>query len=429
MNFLEQINDLISARLRRSKGNYQRALSEFSRTLTLIVDFDQLVESLIGKLREIEHIPKIIILLRDAETNLFSVAECRGAENNEEIASMQFDPEDTLVSWLKINEIPLILSESPGVVRYLSENERAVLERSGIEIVFPLLVMNRVTGMVLLGGKESGEKFSKDELDLLTTLLGQSALAFENALLYQEQKQRLRKMYRADRLATIGQMAAGAAHEIRNPLTSIRSTIQYLQKDLRDAENEEIVQGLLEEVDRINEIINGLLSFAKPTEAHIEEFDLAELLQQTVALIHTAAKKQRVEVAVQLPENSSAVEADQAQLKQVFLNILMNALQAMTEGGRITIVLNRAKSPGADPSGEYMLEIKDTGPGIDTADLELVFDPFFTTKTDGTGLGLSITYGIVQRHGGTIEVDNYKEGAVSGARVVLRLPARSPKNE
>ena len=128
MQLLKDIKAVILQGFRSSKSDYQRALSEFSRTLTLIVDFDQLVDSLIGKLREIAHIPNIIILLRDLETNLFTVADYRGTEHSKNIEKLHFQPEGTLVSWLTTNEIPLITSESPGVIMYLSQVEQNILE-------------------------------------------------------------------------------------------------------------------------------------------------------------------------------------------------------------------------------------------------------------------------------------------------------------
>ena len=120
--------------------------------------------------------------------------------------------------------------------------------------------MNRITGIICLGPKIDTTPYTDEEINLLDIHLGQAALAFENAYLYEQQKSRLKKMYRTDRLATLGQLAAGAAHEIRNPLTSIRSTIQYLHKDFKDETKSKLVAEVIEEVDRINDIIEGLVN-------------------------------------------------------------------------------------------------------------------------------------------------------------------------
>lgn len=260
---------------------------------------------------------------------------------------------------------------------------------------------------------------------MLSTLLGQVSLAFENAYLYQQQKARLKKMYRADRLATLGQLAAGAAHEIRNPLTSIRSTIQYLKKEIKDETKKELVAGLLEEVDRINEIIEGLLSFSKPTRPEKEQVDFNSLLEQTIALVATAAKKQKIDIDYKFSAIEKQLDADPSQLKQVFLNIMMNAMQAMDDGGKLQISVASIKSEtlfSAKSQAKFLITFEDNGAGIPKENLEHVFDPFFTTKKDGTGLGLSISYGIIQQHGGEIEIYSSTEIDNHGTKVVITLP-------
>ncbi len=405
--------------------DYRKALTEFTRSLTLIVDFEQLLENLSGKLREIADIPVIIIMLRDSETNRFTVANSRGTESSEPAESFYFKHDDRLIRWLLVNETPLIVAENAGVIDYLSEKEKTVLIRAGIQIIVPLFVMNQVTGMVLLGKKSSGEPFTRPELELLTTLLGQSALAFENALLYQEQKQRLRKMFRADRLATIGQIAAGAAHEIRNPLTSIRSTIQYLKRSETLPEKSGMLKELLSEVDRIDAIIQGLLSFSKPVEPLMEQVDLVSLLGQVLTLTASTARKNKVRIVTEaVPKEPLLLKADPSQMKQVFINIMLNAIQAMDQGGTLVIQIDTVE-PVKEKSERrlYRIQFADNGPGIPEDRLERIFDPFFTTKKDGTGLGLSICYGILQQHGGDIEVKSTHGKSTSGTTVTVRVPA------
>lgn len=423
MKLTEHWKSFINRLFKRPLTNYRRALTEFTRTLTLIVDFEQLLENLVGKLREIADIPKIVIMLRDLETNRFIVSDSRGTNPYDQIETLLFLPEDKLIRWLTVNETPLILSENPGVIAHLSTREQKLLNQIGIQLVVPLIVMNRVNGIVLLGQKRNKEHFTREELELLTTLLSQSALAFENALLYQEQKQRLRKMFRADRLATIGQIAAGAAHEIRNPLTSIRSTIQYLQKKDTDLERGKMLQELMGEVDRIDEIIHGLLSFSKPVQPQKEKVDLGLLIQQVLTLTVSTARKNRVQVQFEDLKESAMIQADPGQLKQVFLNIILNAIQAMTDGGSLNIQIECVQK--ADEKRDhifYRSRFQDTGHGISDQDLERIFDPFYTTKKEGTGLGLSISYGIVQQHGGEIEVESTCNKERSGTTVTVILP-------
>jgi len=402
---------------------YRQALSEYSRSLTLIVDLDQLVENLVGKLQEIVDINAVIILMRDPETGCFSSVAHRGSVSEAYLQKLRFQTTDKLVQWFTVNELTLVTDRQQGVFEYLSSREQELLEQGRIKIAVPLIVMNHVKGMVFLGEKASGRPFERDEMDLLTALLSQSALAFENAILYQEQKQRLRKMFRADRLATIGQIAAGAAHEIRNPLTTIRSSMQYLQSKETDTEKLEVYDGLMGEVDRIDGIIRDLLSFSKPVTPQKEPVELYGLIQQVINLAASYARHDCVDIRFNPPEGEKAVlQADPGQLKQVFVNIVLNAVQAMQGGGTLAIEAEKIYHEPSPGRKQWAIRFSDTGPGIPEEELDQIFDPFFTTKNEGTGLGLSISYGIIKQHGGDISVESRTAGKNRGTCITVMLP-------
>ena len=180
---------------------------------------------------------------------------------------------------------------------------------------------------------------------------------------------------------------------------------------------------LISEVGRINEIIQGMLSFAKPREPNKEMVNLKTLLNQSVQMVSNIANKAGASVSLNYPVPDEELMADPAQLKQVFLNVLMNAIQSI-EGkeGLVTIDVDAvSQSPNFEGnSGGYVIEVADNGKGIARENLERIFDPFFTTKDDGTGLGLSVTYGIVHRHGGEIEISSELN---IGTKVRIKLPA------
>ena len=424
MNRALMLQKIKSNLFSRTKTDYKKTLTEFIHSLTLIVDLKQLMENLVGKLREITDIQKIFILLRDFDTHRFIAEFTEGSMAGYTLESLTFHAEDRLIQWLSTNGTPLLVSENPGVIEFLSIRERDLIHKLGIQMIIPFIVMNRVTGIVLLGHKTDDNWFKKSEIELLTILLEQSALAFENALLYKKQKNRLQKMFRTERLASIGQIAAGAAHEIRNPLTSIRSTIQYLQKKETDSEKETMLHELIGEVDRIDEIIDGLLSFSKPVKPKKEKTDLIQLIQQVLTLTASTARRAKVDIEFTPSDDQAIIEADSDQLKQVFLNVIMNAVQAMKNGGFLSILIDPIeKKPEKREPSYYCLRFRDTGPGIPEVDLEHIFDPFYTTKKEGTGLGLSISYGIIQQHGGEIEVTNHNQTGNSGTTVTVLLPA------
>jgi signal transduction histidine kinase len=275
--------------------------------------------------------------------------------------------------------------------------------------------------MVCISSKENNVPFDINELQYLKIFLDQAGFAFENALLYQAQKERTRKMYRADRLATLGELSAGAAHEIRNPLTSIRSSIQFLKRKLNDSTDIEMANDLISEVDRINEIIEGMLSFAKPQPLKKENTQLKTILLQTVQLVSNTARKKEIDICLNYQAGREDIFADPSQLKQLFLNIIMNAIQAIESvPGKIEI--NVIFSEGKNKYiPVYLIEFIDNGEGISNENIDKIFDPFYTTKNEGTGLGLSISYGIINQHDGDIEF--FSEPS-KGTKVKIRIPLK-----
>lgn len=396
----------------------KQLLSEFNRSLMLIADKQLLIKNFLSKIKQITPVDSIFLYLPDENTEKYK--EQGTVEKN--VSS--FSARGKLVSWLAVNERPLVISESLSLLSYFSEEERNLLKQLKAELVYPLNVMNRISGILIMGKKVNGKKFGKQDLELLSLLLGQAAFAIEHASLYEVQRDRLKRMYRTDRLAVLGELAAGAAHEIKNPLTSIRSTIQYLSNDF-DAESEkgQMMYELLNETERINKIVQGLLSFARPSELNKTEVNLEQLINQTLLLVNNTLKKQSVEIEFEYFTEQVTIMGDTEQLKQVCLNIILNAVEAMknneTDRPR-TLYISMEQGAMIDARTRYLLlSFEDTGKGIDEKDIENVFNPFFTTKEDGTGLGLAICYGIVSRHKGELEVRSTKG---KGTCFTLKLP-------
>ena len=296
---------------------------------------------------------------------------------------------------------------------------KELLARLRLDLCVPMIHVNRLTGILLLGGDRKEWNASRIDVEMLDLLASQASLAFENAALYRAQSERLDRLHRAERLAAVGQLAAGLAHEIRNPLTAIRSTMQYLLQEFDPGEpRHELVEELLSEVDRINGTVGGLLSLSRTGELRLAEIDLLDPLSASVHLVQARADEQGVVLEPSFGREPLPVLADAGQLKQVFLNLLLNALQAMPEGGRITLA---AEQWGPPPNGGRwgQVRIADTGPGIPAEELRKVFDPFFTTKRDGTGLGLAICHGIVEQHQGEIRLESE---IGRGTTALVRLP-------
>jgi signal transduction histidine kinase len=394
-------------------------LSEFNRSLMLIVDKPLLIANFVSKIKQIFPVDAVYVFLLDEGAGKYMLQQPDDGH-----PGVLLTTRDRLINWLSVNERYLVVSQQPDILTYFSEEERAILRELNTELIYPLKVMNHISGTIFVGRRTDGRPFSEQELSLFSLLFSQAAFALEHASLYEIQTERVKKMYRTDRLATLGELAAGAAHEIRNPLTAIRSTIQYLSRDFaNDPVKWEMATELLAETERINKIVQGLLSFAKPSELHITGIDVEQLINQTLFLVNTTLSKHQVNLQFEYFADDTRIQGDSEQLRQVFLNILLNAIEAMSQNGpqqERTLIISIEKGAAINSYSRYLLiSFEDTGRGISEKDIENVFDPFFTTREEGTGLGLAICYGIVNRHEGEIEV---KSIPGKGASFIVKLP-------
>lgn len=400
--------------------NLEQLLSEFNRSLTLIVDKSLLIGNIVAKVKQICPVESVYIFLLDENTGKFKL------QNEAKNKPVTLTNRSRLVSWLSVNEKHLIISRHPDIVSYFPPEEQEIIRQLGAELIFPLKIMNQINGTIFLGKKTDGTPFTEQELNLLSILINQATFAIEHASLYEQQTERLKKMYRTDRLATLGELAAGAAHEIRNPLTAIRSTIQYLSKDFSaDPVKSEMVTELISEVERINKIVQGLLSFARPSDLNTSDINIEQLINQTLLLVTNTLRKQNVEVEFEYFTDNTTIQGDAEQLKQVFLNIILNAVEAMgknpPERSRTLIISIEKGTPINTHSRYLIISFEDSGKGIEQKNIENVFNPFFTTKEEGTGLGLAICYGIINRHEGEIEVKSVPD---KGTCINIKLPQR-----
>lgn len=224
------------------------------------------------------------------------------------------------------------------------------------------------------------------------------------------------QLMQSEKLASLGKLAAGVAHEINNPMTGILTNASLLLEDLPpDDPRREDLQTIVNETIRCRRIVKGLLDFARQTRPEKKRVSVNDILRNSLSLLRNQASFRNIEIVEELDPFLPEISADPNQLQQVFVNILINASEAMASGGEIRVETRRA-----DREGNFVeVSIADNGPGIPPEAKTKLFDPFFTTKSTGTGLGLAVSYGIVQSHGGTIEVES-EPG--HGATFRVRLP-------
>jgi two-component system sensor histidine kinase PilS (NtrC family) len=230
------------------------------------------------------------------------------------------------------------------------------------------------------------------------------------------------EMRRREWLATLGEMSAGMAHEIRNPLAALAGSMQMLRKDLElDESNRHLMDIAIRETARLDSIITEFLLYARPPALNLKECDVNAVLADTLDLIRHEAQSHMNIVIVTYPgAGPLTAQIDPDQIKQVFWNLASNAFEAMPSGGQLTIATNRRRLRGGGSSGDIIeISIQDTGEGIKKEAFDKIFLPFFTTKKRGSGLGLAAVHRIVDLHGGWIRVES-QEG--KGSQFIVCLP-------
>jgi signal transduction histidine kinase len=304
----------------------------------------------------------------------------------------------------------------------------------------PVVSKGKVLGNLYLTEKQGAEEFGERDKALAVTLAAQAAIALENASLYEalrrsydELKQSQQLLVRQEKLASLGRLAAGLAHELNNPLSSVAGFAEALQRRVGSdgvtqpsglAEFQEYVTTIQQEVARAAAIVRRLLDFARQREPAFDLVDISTVVANAVSFVQRQASLANQRVVVDSFPERSQVYADAQMLQQVFLNLLTNALDAIEGGGEVRIEARRRREEGGRRLRQHWLDVvvSDTGSGISPEDLPKVFDPFFTTKEvgKGTGLGLAVCQSIVEQHQGSIEV--HSDGLGEGTVVTVSLP-------
>ncbi len=330
---------------------------------------------------------------------------------------LPLDPEASIVSRSVMEKKPYIIPDArmdPRVNPVLKEkfNLHSL-------VVIPLFTKEKALGAIAADHTEPGRRLTQETLDSVMRFAQQAGLAIQNASMYQELKHFSRQMeeriqkttadlrkteaqlIRSEKLAALGQLAAGIAHEIRNPLTSINILIHSLRERLPSENSlQEDIKVIEEEIHRMNEIVDQFLRFAKPSSPFLEKTDVLSIFEETLQLLRPQIEKQRIVVEKEF-QALPMIQMDPEQMKQAMLNLLLNAIQAMPEGGQLTLKGQNSKD------GQWIhLSIQDSGVGIPGEDMNKLFDPFFSTKEGGVGLGLSIAHRIIDQHHGKIEVES-----------------------
>ncbi|HIE30229.1 TPA: sensor histidine kinase [Candidatus Poribacteria bacterium] len=272
-------------------------------------------------------------------------------------------------------------------------------------ITAPVKDLVQITQKVAGGNLElEGKITTRDEIGELTAAFNQMT---------RKLRQSQQELVKAERLATAGRMAAAFAHDIRNPLSSIKMMVQLLRKRVQPGEeNQKYIRSITEEIDRLNDIVKNIMDFARPMKLNLQKDDINSVLLEVLNFMEAKLIHHKITLVKNLSKDLPLIMLDADKLKQVFMNVIFNAIQSMSSGGELTIATKQRGST-------ILVEISDTGVGIPPENLSRLFEPFFTTKAEGTGLGLTNARQILQQHGGDIEVQS-KVGV--GTTVIISLP-------
>ena len=236
-------------------------------------------------------------------------------------------------------------------------------------------------------------------------------MASELQKAYVELRQTFEQLLQAERLAALGELSAAVVHEVRNPLASIKGAVEIMEDALpSDSPRREFAEIAKREVDRLDRLVKEFLRFARPPKPATAPADINEIVNSVASLIEQRAVSQNVRLDPKLANDLQLVTVDSEQIKQVLLNLAINALQVMPEGGALQFRTTRAEEA-------VVIEVEDEGGGVDPAIASRIFDPFFTTKEKGVGLGLSVCYKIAQQHGGVLTTSNTLRGAIFRLRL------------
>ena len=409
-----QATTLITKAFFKERYDQYRTVLNFSKSLVSILELEDLTSTIVQSICPTLGVQWGTLYLRKTGGQEYQPVSSFGMSLSQ-FPSLQHGQISSLEELWRKGATSFVIAELQGSLP--DAESQAVLSHLttiGAKVCLPLVNKNRVLGLCVFGPTvNNGGGYTTQELELLATLSQEASVALDNALLYEELKRSQSLVRRTDRLRSLETMAGGLAHEIRNPLTSIKAFVD-LAPERKDDEQflARFSKVVKEDVFRIERLTREILDYARPMEPFLREEDLNDIVESCLYTLRVRPSHELIVIETDLVKDLPTIFADRQQLKQVLLNFLFNAVEAMLpEGGVLTVRTRRLQS--SEKSHWVQVEIQDVGSGIAPEDIEHIFDPFFTTKHlseehEGTGLGLAIAHQIIQEHHGQIEVQSVK---------------------
>jgi PAS domain S-box-containing protein len=416
-----------------NRRHMERAMQQRHRELELLnlagqalnasLDLDQVLSTTLDRACDLMEVFACSVWLIDPETGDL-VCRCATGPHTNIVQGWRMAPGEGVVGWVAQSGESLVVDDMLTEERHFRDVERqtGLVLRSAVSV--PLRIKENVIGTLQVLDPEVG-RFKTTDLMLVESLASSAAIALENARLYEDLQQRMKELREAQaqlvqsaKMAAVGELAAGVAHEINTPLTSVLGYSELLLEHLPpDDPNQKRLATVVRQAGQARDVVGHLLEFSRQTRPHREQVSLNLVVQETLMLARQQMKNRRIAIEEEYAGALPPLQLDVPRMKQAFLNLVTNSLQAMPHGGTLGV---RSEWVG----DEVAVQITDTGSGIAADDLPRIFEPFFTTRPvgQGAGLGLSVSLGIVEEHGGRIEVESELG---KGSTFTVWLPMRA----
>ncbi|MCP4633635.1 MAG: hypothetical protein GY855_11970 [candidate division Zixibacteria bacterium] len=415
------IQNIVDRLFYKRDYSFNKSLSLLTEPLSPQSGIEDIGRTIVEKFGNAVGTKNISLFFKDDESREFKRIASFSEEQSVEFSNIiRFD--DALIEFIKSKDKPVYIRDINSNQSQIICNSPMIetLNNSGFEIIAPLKNRDNLLGMILIGSKSVGSYYSPLELELLNTASHQVIVSLDNARLVHNISEANRKLLLSEHLATLGRLAAGVAHEIRNPLSSIRLNLQALMRSANpsDADTRRL-EITLNETNRLEKLVQEMLIFAKPIDLEIEKTSLAEIVKSSFHNHRSEIRNKNVELEVNINPASNTVFVDKQRLEQVLMNVIGNSLSSINNSeSRIRISADSYTNDGTLEIKGILITIEDNGGGIADADKEKIFEPFFTTRADGTGLGLANCKKFIELHKGWIRL-SYSSPEGTGFEIFL----------
>ena len=408
---IDEVIIVIERALEKTRFRETILLYEISKAIFSTINLDELLKIIIDSTMKVLKADDASLMLFDDTEKLFIAISYGLSEEIQKNTRLALG--ERVAGWVAENKQPIVLIDGlENDKRFKDIEHRENIKSS---IVLPLIGKEKILGVLNINRINISEHFTENDLQRANIFVSLVSLSLENANLYKKIQMVQEQYIRQAKLASIGELASGLAHEVGNPLQTILGNVDLL---LMDNKSEELL-AIKDASLRTKNIIENLLDFSRQKEMKFAVADVNNLIDKTFLLYGKQLELKNIRIVKNYQKDLPNIRLSPSHIEQIFLNLIINAQNAMPEGG--TIIVTTATKP--EDSTHVIISFKDTGIGISKENKVRIFEPFFTTHKNGTGLGLSVSYGIIKQHNGEISVQS--EGKDKGAEFIIKLPIKS----